>query len=97
MIRSLATETLLRFTNFQNTKRYSSNNRSSDKIIMIIIRIVQKYEGRKKKDPWWKRRIKEDMKQLKQDISILKRVKKKQTGARKEGMARLNWLRKSTE
>ena len=49
----------------------------------------KKYEGRKKKNPWWKRRIEEDIKQLKKDINILERVKKGQIGARKEGKAKL--------
>ena len=66
-------------------------------VIMIIILGVwvadqlslKKYEGGKKKDPWWKRRIEEDIKQLKKDINILERVKKGQTDARKEGMTKL--------
>ena len=37
---------------------------------------LKKSEGGKKKDPWWKRRIEEDIKQLRNDINILKRVKK---------------------
>ena len=37
---------------------------------------LRKSEGGKKKDPWWKRRIEEDIKQLRNDINILKRVKK---------------------
>ena len=50
---------------------------------------LKKYEGRKRKGPRWKRRIKEDIKQLKKDINILERVKKGQIGARKEGKAKL--------
>ena len=50
---------------------------------------LKKYEDWKKKDPWWKRRIEEDIKQLKKDINILERVKKGQIGARKEGQAKL--------
>ena len=50
---------------------------------------LKKYEGGKKKDPWWKRRIEEDIKQLKKDINILERAKKGQIGARKEGKAKL--------
>ena len=46
-------------------------------------------EGGKKKDPWCKRRIKEDIKQLGNDINILERVKKEQLGACKEGKAKL--------
>ena len=45
---------------------------------------LKKYEGGKKKDPWWKRRI-QDIKQLKMDINILERVKKGQIGAHKKG------------
>ena len=37
---------------------------------------LKKSEGGKKKDPWWKRRIEEDIKQLRNDINILKRVNK---------------------
>ena len=37
---------------------------------------LKKYKGGKKKDPWWKRRIEEDKKQLRKDINILERVKK---------------------
>ena len=48
---------------------------------------LKKYEKVKKKDPWWKRCIEEDIKQLKKDINILERVKKGQIGARKEGKA----------
>ena len=50
---------------------------------------LKKYEGGKKKDPWWKRRIEEDIKQLKKDINILERVKEGQIGARKVGKAKL--------
>ena len=50
---------------------------------------LKKYEGRKKKDPWWKKRIVEDTKQLRKDIHILERVKKGQIGAHKEGKAKL--------
>ena len=49
----------------------------------------KRYESGKKKDPWWKRRIEEDIKQPKKDIKILERVKKGQIGARKEGKAKL--------
>ena len=49
----------------------------------------KRYESWKKKDPWWKRRIEEDIKQPKKDIKILERVKKGQIGARKEGKAKL--------
>ena len=37
---------------------------------------LKKCDGGKKKDPWWKKHIEEDIKQLKNDINILKRVKK---------------------
>ena len=47
---------------------------------------LKKYEGGKKKDPWWKRRFKDV---LKKDINTLERVKKGQTGARKEGKTKL--------
>ena len=50
---------------------------------------LKKYEGVKKKDPWWKRRIEKDIKQLKKDINILERVKREHIGARKEGKAKL--------
>ena len=50
---------------------------------------LKKYEGRKKNDPWWKRRIKEDIKQLKKDINILEKLKKEEIGALKEGKAKL--------
>ena len=50
---------------------------------------LKKYEGGKKKDPWWKRRIEEDIKQLKKDINILERVKEGQISARNESKARL--------
>ena len=50
---------------------------------------LQKYEGGKKKGPWWKRRIEEDIKQLKKDISILEKVKKGQIDASKKGKAKL--------
>ena len=51
--------------------------------ILVVDQLgFKKYEGGKKKDPWWKRRIAEDIKQLKKDINILKRVKKGKIGAR---------------
>ena len=50
---------------------------------------LKKYEGGKKKDLWWKRRIEEDIKQLRKDINILEKVKKGQIGACKEGKAKL--------
>lgn len=46
---------------------------------------LKKYEGGKKTDPWWKRRIEGDIKQLRKDINILERVKKDQIGTRKGG------------
>ena len=49
----------------------------------------KRYESGKKKDPWWKRRIEEDIKQPKKDINILERVKKGKIGARKEGKTKL--------
>ena len=51
--------------------------------------IIINYEYGKKKVPWWKIRIEEDIKQLKKDSNILERVKKGQIGARKEGKAKL--------
>ena len=50
---------------------------------------LKKYEGGKKKYPWWKGHIEEDIKQLKKDIIILEMVKKGQIGARKEGKAKM--------
>ena len=50
---------------------------------------LKKYEGRKRKDPWWKRPIEKDIKELEKDINILERVKKGKIGARKEGEAKL--------
>ena len=50
---------------------------------------LKKYESRKKKDPWWKRRIEQDIKQLKKDINILERIKKGQIAAPKEGKTKL--------
>ena len=50
---------------------------------------LKKYEGGQKKEPWWKRRIEEDIKQLKKDTNILERVKKGQIGAHKRGKAKL--------
>ena len=50
---------------------------------------LKKSEDGKKKDPWWKRRIEEDIKQLRKDINILERVKKGQIGARKDNKAKL--------
>ena len=51
----------------------------------------KKYEGERKqlKRSWWKRCIREDIKQQKKDINILERVQKRQIGARKEGKAKL--------
>ena len=46
---------------------------------------LKKYEGGKKKDPWWKKRIEEDIKQLKKDIKVHAKT------------VRLNSSRKSTE
>ena len=50
---------------------------------------LKKSEGGKKKDPWWKRHIEEDIKQLRKDTNILERVKKGEIGARKENKAKL--------
>ena len=49
---------------------------------------LKKSEDGKKKDPWWKRRIEEDIKQLKKNINILDRVMKGQIGARKKDKAK---------
>ena len=51
--------------------------------------ILKKYESGKNKNPWWKKRIEEVIKQLKKDINILKRVKKGQIGAHNEDKAKL--------
>ena len=50
---------------------------------------IKKYKGGKKKDPWWKRRTEEDIKQLKKDINILDRAKKGQISALKDGKFKL--------
>ena len=50
---------------------------------------LKKHERGKKKDSWWKRHIEENIKQLKKDINILERVKKRKVGARKEDKAKL--------
>ena len=50
---------------------------------------LKKHEVGKRKDPWSKRRIEEDIKQLKKNINILKRLKKGQIGARIKGKAKL--------
>ena len=50
---------------------------------------LKRYEGGNKKDSWWKRRIGEDIKQLRKDINILERIKTEQIGAGKEGKAKL--------
>ena len=44
----------------------------------------------KKQDPWWKRRIEGDMKNLKKDISILEREKRGETGREGKGRLRMN-------
>ena len=55
---------------------------------------LRKYEGRKRKNPWWKRPVEKDIKEL--DINILERIKKGgKIGARKEGKAKL--IEKSSE
>ena len=54
---------------------------------------LRKYEGRKRKNPWWKRPVEKDIKEL--DINILERIKKGKVGARKEGKAKL--IEKSSE
>ena len=51
--------------------------------------ILKKYKGRKKKDPWWKRRIEGNIENFKKGINILERVKEDQIGTRKEGKAKL--------
>ena len=56
---------------------------------------LRKYEGRKRKDPWWKRPVEKDIKELEKDINILERLKKGKIGARKEGKAKL--IEKSSE
>ena len=50
---------------------------------------LKKYEGSKNKEPWWDRRIAEDIKQLKKEINFLDRVNKEQIGTCKEGKAKL--------
>ena len=50
---------------------------------------LKKYEGGKKKDSGWKRRIEGNIKHLKKDSNILERVKNYQIGARKEDKAKL--------
>ena len=50
---------------------------------------LKKYQDGKKKDPWWKRRIEKDMKQLRKDINILERGKLVHANR-----VRLNLLRK---
>ena len=50
---------------------------------------LTKFKQGKKKEPWWKRRIEGDIKQLKQDINLLERVKKGALGFQKEAKAEL--------
>ena len=46
-------------------------------------------EGRKKNDPWCKRRIVEDIKQLEKDFNILKMIKKGKIGSPQQSKAKL--------
>ena len=55
----------------------------------LVLQQEQQSLGGEKKDPWWKRCIEEDIMQLRKDMNILKRVKKQQIGACKEGKAKL--------
>ena len=50
---------------------------------------LKKFKQGKKKEPWWKRRIEGDIKQLKKDINLLERVKKGAMGSQKEAKAKL--------
>ena len=43
---------------------------------------LKTYIAGKKKDPWWKRRIEKDIKQLKKDVNLLERIKKGMIGVR---------------
>lgn len=46
---------------------------------------LKKKEFREKKDPWWKRRIEGDIKNLKKDVNLLDRSEKGELGQRKKG------------
>ena len=62
-----------------------TNNLIKAAVVWVAYQLgFKKYEAEKKKDPCWKIRIEEDIKQLKKDINILERVKKGKIGARKE-------------
>ena len=85
------TAKLIRGIELIETKNITQTNKLIKAVgVWVADRLgLKKYEGGRKKDPWWKRRIEEDIKQLKKDINILERVKKGQIGARKEGKAKL--------
>ena len=45
---------------------------------------LKKAEHRKKNKPWWKRRIEEDLKRLKQEVNFLERESKGELGLKKK-------------
>ena len=85
------TAKLIRGIELIETKNITQTNKLIKAVgVWVADRLgLKKYEGGRKKDPWWKRRIEEDIKQLKKDINILQRVKKWQIGARRVGKAKL--------
>ena len=50
---------------------------------------LKTFEGRKKNNPWCKRRIVEDIKQLEKDFNILKMIKKGKIGSPQQSKAKL--------
>ena len=50
---------------------------------------LKTFEGRKKNDPWCKRRIVEDIKQLEKDFNILKMIKKGKIGSPQQSKDKL--------
>ena len=85
------TAKLIRGIELIETKNITQTNKLIKAVgVWVADRLgLKKYEGGRKKDPWWKRRIEEDIKQLKKGIYILERVRKRQIGAGKEGKPKL--------
>ena len=47
--------------------------------------VLKKFEIGQRKEPWWKRRLENDIKNLKHDINVLQRRSKGELGSKKSG------------
>ena len=71
--------------NFVKTKNITETNKllNAASVWVVDQMGLKRFEINRKKEPWWKRRIEHDIKNLKHDINLLHRVSKGELGNKK--------------